>query len=434
MITCCNCRAIRDPSQFVDHLLENNLRCLNASYRQRLYNSQTVAISLSVQKESARSDIFVCFVCKACEELGLYKDFLEERGKFEQFHASRCGHRFSEIEHHMKPSATELYEAQKVIQYRKHPTCLKCGYDAGGNESNLKRHMANCKGKKERDLTPCTKCGYDAGGNYSNLKRHKEICKGPKEKVKKCCPKCGYDGKGNTSNLSRHMATCKGPKEQKAISAEIPALPPSPSQTLPPSPPPSPPPQNTVIFTESEKAIPDWFHKRLFEVKDHYEIRIDDEDYSDEEVFNMLFQDVKKADENMNRAVAKQQARSDALTKEVSQLKDELFELCCLIQSIRREDRGIISKLAAPTTMGIVTRIIGDTEDDDFSDFKDDRTQLQKMDDQLYERDHTISILKSEIKKLKKAAEEKDSVIETFKTIKIKGGSGSDSDSDSDWD
>jgi len=377
MISCTQCKTTTDTSKFVDHLLETNLKCLNASYRQRLWTGNIVALDIAVQKDGSKSDVFVCLVCKVCEEVKI--DFVEERKNFIEIHTSRCGIHFPEIEHHIKPSTIELYEAQKVLKQKKHPSCLKCGYDANGNEYNLKRHMGTCQG--------------------------------PKVKVKKCCEKCGYDGKGNTSNLSRHIATCKGPKAQTT-------------------------PRNTVVFQESEHVsqIPDWIHKRLCEVKDHYQIDIDDEDYTEEEVFNMLFQDVKKADENMNRAVAKQQARSEALTKEVGQLKDELFELCCLIQSIRREDRGIVSKLAAPTTMGIVTRTIGDMDDDDFSDSKDERTQLQKMDDQLYERDHTISILKSEIKKLKKAAEEKDSVIETFKTIKIRGGSGSDSDNDSDWD
>jgi prefoldin subunit 5 len=379
MITCNQCKTTTDTSKFVDHLLETNLKCLNASYRQRLWNGSIVALDIPVQKDGSKCDVFVCLVCKTCKELDICKDFVEERKEFVENHTSRCGSRFSEIEHHIKPSAIELYEAQKVLKQKKHPSCLKCGYDANGNEYNLRRHIATCQG--------------------------------PKVKVKKCCEKCGYDGKGNTSNLSRHIATCKGPKAQTT-------------------------PQNTVVFAESERAskTPDWIHKQLCEVKDHYEIDIDDEDYTDEDLFNMLFQDVKKADENMNRAVAKQQARCDAFTKEVSDLKDELFELCCLIQSIRREDRGIVSKLAAPTTMGIVTRIVGETDDDGFSDSKDERTQLQKMDEQLYERDHTISILKHEIKKLKKHAEEKDAVIETFKTIKIKGGSGSDSSSDSDWD
>jgi len=416
MITCTNCKTVSEKSDFVDHLLETNLKCLNASYRQRLWTNKVVALDISAQKDGAKCDVFVCLVCKTCEELGLYKDFVEERTKFVQLHSSRCGSRFSEIELKIKPSAIELFEAQKIVQQKRHPSCLKCGYDAGGNEYNLKRHIATCKGINENILDPCTKCGYDADGNYSNLKRHKASCKGPKVVVKKCCEKCGYDGKGNTSNLRRHILTCKGPKGPKEQKA---------------------PPRNTVVFAEPERGpepqseIPDWIHKRLCEAKDHYGIEDDDEDYTDEDIFNMLFQDVKKADENTKCALEKQQSRCDAFTKEVSDLKDNLFELCCLIQSIRREDRGIILRLAAPTTMGIVKRILDDDDDDGFSDCKDERTQLQKMDDQLYDRDHTISILRNQIKQLQKSAKEKDTIIETYGTLKIMKP---DTNSDSDWD
>lgn len=222
MLQCRECAFSCCKSEFTDHYIEAHLKNLNALQKNALYKSETVTINLPIKTEDRLTECFVCLVCKNCEVQGRYSSLenKDDKAEFFTFHKIRCSSGFHKIAHLLKVSDHELALASvPPVKSKKHPACPKCGYDAGGNAANLKRHLGTCGNVKRVKMTTCDKC------DYTSL---------------------------NISNLKRHMATCKAEKKEETSESNVGNSGPPP---LPPSPLPSPP-RNTVRFEVEDTPNP----------------------------------------------------------------------------------------------------------------------------------------------------------------------------------
>ena len=129
-------------------------------------------MELPIQSDGTPSTCFVCLVCSVYLECDVTMDRNEERRNFTKLHMATCSKQFGEIERFVRPGGDEIKPKIKC--------CDKCGYDAEGNQYNLKRHITICKGaKKPADFSKNLKCQYCDYVTYSNynIKRHGALCK-----------------------------------------------------------------------------------------------------------------------------------------------------------------------------------------------------------------------------------------------------------------